>query len=74
MEVQPFTPEQDQFLQIAQTRAYYQGQREGISLYAHWKDGEQYVGTTGRTLKDALARNLQEEEQAVERLLRLQQV
>ena len=22
-------------------------------LYAWWKDGEQYVGTTGKTLKDA---------------------
>ena len=49
-----FTPEQEQFMQLAQSRAYYQGQREGVSLYAHWRDGVQYVGTTGRTLKEAL--------------------
>jgi predicted heme/steroid binding protein len=49
-----FTPEQEQFMQLAQSRAYYQGRREGVSLYAHWRDGVQYVGTTGRTLKEAL--------------------
>lgn len=49
-----FTPEQDQYLQLAQTRAYYQGLREGVSLFAHWRDGVQYVGTTGKTLKQAL--------------------
>lgn len=49
-----FSPEQDQYLQLAQSRAYYQGRREGVSLYAHWRDGVQYVGTTGRTLKEAL--------------------
>lgn len=25
----------------------------GVALYAHWKDGQQYVGTCGRTLKEA---------------------
>jgi len=50
-----FSPEQDQYLQLAQTCAYYKGMREGITLYAHYKDGVQYVGTTGRTLKDALS-------------------
>ncbi len=50
-----FSPEQDQYLQLSMSRAYYQGRREGVSLYAHWKDGVQYVGTTGRTLKQALA-------------------
>lgn len=49
-----FTPEQDQYLQLAQTRAYYQGLREGVSLFAHWRNGVQYVGTTGKTLKQAL--------------------
>jgi hypothetical protein len=28
--------------------------RDGIHRYAHWRDGVQYVGTTGRTLKQAL--------------------
>jgi hypothetical protein len=32
-------------------------------MYAYWRDGVQYVGTTGRTLKDSLdAINKQEEE------------
>jgi hypothetical protein len=58
-----FTPEQDQYLQLAQTRAYYKGLREGVERFAWWLDGVQYVGTTGRTLKEALdAINQQEKE------------
>jgi hypothetical protein len=49
-----FTPEQEQYLQLAQSRAYHEGMRDGIHRYAHWRDGVQYVGTTGRTLKEAL--------------------
>ena len=33
---------------------FYAGMKEGIRLYAWWKDGIQYVGSTGRTLKEAL--------------------
>lgn len=62
-----FTPEQEQFMQLAQSRAYYQGQRDGISLYAHWRDGVQYVGTTGCTLKEALAYIDQEEAKVMTR-------
>ena len=36
-------------------KAYHDGLREGIELYAHWRDGTQYVGTCGKTLKQALA-------------------
>lgn len=36
-------------------RTYYDGLREGITMYAWWKDGKQYVGTTGKTLHRALA-------------------
>ena len=50
-----FTPEQDQYLQLAQSRAYYKGLREGIKLYAYWQDGVEHVGTTGRRLSEALA-------------------
>jgi hypothetical protein len=58
-----FTPEQDQYLQLAQTRAYHEGLREGVECFAWWRDGVQYVGTTGRTLKEALdAINQQEKE------------
>jgi len=28
--------------------------KEGVTLYAWWRDGVQYVGTCGRTLKEAL--------------------
>jgi hypothetical protein len=49
-----FSPEQDQYLQLAQTRAYYQGLREGVEKFAWWKDGTQYVGTTGAVLKSVL--------------------
>lgn len=34
---------------------YYDGVKEGIWKYAYYKDGVQYVGTTGKTLKEALA-------------------
>ena len=33
---------------------YDAGRKAGITNYAWWKDGVQYVGTTGRTLKEAL--------------------
>ena len=66
-----FTPEQEQFMQLAQSRAYYQGRRDGISLYAHWKDGVQYVGTTGCTLKEALEYIDQEEADILNRYKRL---
>ena len=35
-------------------RTYYDGVVEGVCKYAWWKDGVQYVGTTGKTLKQAL--------------------
>ena len=34
--------------------AYYDGLCDGATMYAWWKDGVQYVGTTGRVLADAL--------------------
>ena len=47
------------------TKAYYNGIREGIEQYAHWKDGVQYVGTCGTTLKKALERIDSEEKRAL---------
>lgn len=35
--------------------AYYDGLREGVYMYAYMKDGTYYVGTTGKTLKQAYA-------------------
>lgn len=50
------------------TKAYYNGIREGIEQYAHWKDGMQYVGNCGTTLKKALERIDAEEKRALEML------
>lgn len=50
------------------TEAYYNGIREGIEQYAWWRDGVQYVGTTGTTLKDALKQIDSEEKRAIELL------
>jgi hypothetical protein len=32
---------------------YYDGMEAGVELYAHWRDGIRYVGTTGKTLEQA---------------------
>lgn len=34
---------------------YKEGFIDGITAYAHSKDGQQYVGTTGSTLREAVA-------------------
>lgn len=49
-------------------KSYYNGIREGITQYAWWRDGVQYVGTCGETLRDALHRIDQEEKRALELL------
>ena len=41
---------------IEEKAAYIQGLKDGITKYAWWKNGVQEVGTTGTTLKKALAR------------------
>ena len=33
---------------------YFDGIVEGVRMYAWWKDGEQFVGTCGKTLKKAI--------------------
>ena len=35
-------------------KKYYEGLREGVWRFAWMKDGVYYVGTTGKTLKQAL--------------------
>ncbi len=35
--------------------AYKRGLIEGVTRFAWWKDGTQYVGSCGTTLKDAIA-------------------
>jgi hypothetical protein len=34
--------------------SYFSGLAAGIQMFAWWKDGVQYVGTTGKTLNNAL--------------------
>ena len=46
----------------AEINAFYDGLIEGVHMYAWWKDGTQYVGTTGKTYRAALAE--MEEERA----------
>lgn len=53
---------------IELNKSYYNGIREGITQYAWWRDGVQYVGTTGETLRDALLRIDLEEARALELL------
>ena len=43
-----------------EVNAYYTGLIDGVYMYAWWKDGVQYVGTTGRMLCEALE-NIEEE-------------
>lgn len=69
-----FTPEQEQYLQLQMTKAYYQGVREGLEMYAHWRDGVQYVGTTGKTLKEALAKIHMEQSETLAKYDRLKQL
>lgn len=33
---------------------YDEGFKDGLKAFAHWKDGIEYVGTTGWTLKKAI--------------------
>ena len=36
-------------------KAYKQGFIDGLVCFAHWKDGTEYIGTCGTTLKSAIA-------------------
>ena len=39
--------------ELARDEEFIKGVKAGIELYAWWKDGIQYVGSCGTTLKDA---------------------
>ena len=47
---------------------YYDGLEEGVQRFAHWKDGVQYVGTTGKTLEQAYKEIEQERQRALAKL------
>lgn len=40
--------------EVAFQSGYETGYKAGLKAYAWWKDGVQYVGTCGKTLKQAL--------------------
>jgi len=47
---------------------YCNGMIDGVCLYAWWKDGEQFVGTCGKTLKQAIAQIEVERKKALDRV------
>jgi hypothetical protein len=49
-------PEEIEKLVLESNANYIRGLKAGVRLYAWWKDGIQYVGTCGTTLKHALER------------------
>ena len=55
-------------------RAHFEGMRQGIYLYAYMRDGVYYVGTTGRTLKEAVAETYKKEEEMLDRLSKVENV
>jgi hypothetical protein len=55
---------------IVSLKAFYSGLREGVVRFAHWKDGAQYVGTTGKSLLIAIREINKEEEEGIERIKR----
>jgi hypothetical protein len=40
--------------------AYYDGVKEGLWRHAWWKDGVEYVGNSGTTLREAQAKATEE--------------
>jgi len=55
---------------IESLKSFYTGFREGVVRFAHWKDGVQYVGTTGKSLLEAIREINKEEEEGIERIKR----
>lgn len=47
-------------------KAYYQGKKAGIWLYAWWKEGAQHVGTCGTLYSDAVAELKYQEDEALQ--------
>jgi len=44
----------DGFMSTGEAEAYFDGAAAGIRCFAWWRDGTQYVGTTGTSLASAL--------------------
>lgn len=41
--------------EVVENRDYDRGFLDALECFSHWRDGKQYVGTCGQTLKDAVA-------------------
>lgn len=54
--------------QLEKLQKYYEGIINGVTRYAHWKDGVQYVGTCGKTLKEAIEEIQQECQEMVDEM------
>ena len=55
-------------LRIEKLKMYYSGLKDGIKMYAHWQDGVEHVGTTGKTLRVAIVELNKEEERRIAQL------
>lgn len=53
-------------VKIQNLKYYYSGLRDGIKMYAHWRDGLEYVGTTGKSLQSAMKELNDEEERRIQ--------
>lgn len=42
-------------VEVESNNSYREGLIDGVRRFAWWKDGVQYVGTCGRTYKEAIA-------------------
>ena len=51
-----------------EVNAYFDGLTSGIEMFAWWKDGTQYVGTTGKMLKEAVSQIETERAKALAKL------
>lgn len=53
------------FCSIREVQQYFSGVREGLRMFAWWKDDVEYIGTCGTKLQDALTALIKEEAKSV---------
>jgi len=44
---------------VIDMNGYDRGFIDGMRAFAHWKNGQELVGTTGKTLKDAIEKRME---------------
>jgi hypothetical protein len=50
---------------IEEINAYYEGKKDGIWLFAWWKDSRQYVGSCGQLLSVSISEVMEQQKQAL---------